>query len=232
MRIVLLGAPGSGKGTQAKKLMADRNIPQISTGDMLREAVAAGTRFGLRAKSVIGSGNLVPDEVVLGIISERLSRPDTADGFILDGFPRTMQQALDLEELLDQIGTPLDTAVLMDVDFDILMKRLTGRRTCSLTGKLLNIYYSSAEELAECIESGGKLIQREDDNEETIGNRLEVYHERTEPLINFYGMRDKLTTINAEGSIDEVYERLVQALTEVLSRGRIRRATDMFTGSL
>ena len=213
MRIVLLGAPGSGKGTQAKKLMADRNIPQISTGDMLREAVAAGTRFGLRAKSVIGSGNLVPDEVVLGIISERLSRPDTADGFILDGFPRTMQQALDLEELLDQIGTPLDTAVLMDLDFDILMKRLTGRRTCSLTGKLLNIYYSSAEELAECIESGGKLIQREDDNEETIGNRLEVYHERTEPLINYYGKRDKLTTINAEGSIDEVYERLVQALT-------------------
>ena len=213
MRIVLLGAPGSGKGTQAKKLMADRNIPQISTGDMLREAVAAGTRFGLRAKSVIGSGELVPDEVVLGIISERLSQPDTADGYILDGFPRTMQQALDLEELLDQIGTPLDTAVLMDVDFDILMKRLTGRRTCSLTGKLLNIYYSSAEELAECIESGGKLIQREDDNEETIGNRLEVYRERTEPLINYYGKRNKLITINAEGSIDEVYERLVQALT-------------------
>ena len=213
MRIVLLGAPGSGKGTQAKKLMADRNIPQISTGDMLREAVAAGTRFGMRAKSVIGSGDLVPDDVVLGIISERLSQPDTADGFILDGFPRTMQQALDLEELLEQIGTPLDTAVLMDVDFDILMKRLTGRRTCSLTGKLLNIYYSSAEELAECIESGGKLIQREDDNEETIGNRLEVYRERTEPLINYYGKRDKLTTINAEGGIDEVYERLVQALT-------------------
>ena len=213
MRIVLLGAPGSGKGTQAKKLMADRNIPQVSTGDMLREAVAAGTRFGLRAKSVIGSGELVPDEVVLGIISERLSQPDTADGYILDGFPRTMQQALDLEELLDQIGTPLDTAVLMDVDFDILMKRLTGRRTCSLTGKLLNIYYSSAEELAECIESGGKLIQREDDNEETIGNRLEVYRERTEPLINYYAKRDELTTINAEGGIDEVYERLVQALT-------------------
>ncbi|MGB5512859.1 MAG: adenylate kinase [Woeseiaceae bacterium] len=213
MRIVLLGAPGSGKGTQAKKLMADWNIPQISTGDMLREAVAAGTRFGLRAKSVIGSGNLVPDEVVLGIISERLNQPDTADGFILDGFPRTTQQALDLEELLDQIGAPLDTAVLLDIDFDILMKRLTGRRTCSLTGKLLNIYYSSAEELAECVEAGGTLIQREDDNEETIGNRLEVYRERTEPLINYYEKRNKLTSINAEGSIDEVYERLVQALT-------------------
>ena len=226
MRIVLLGAPGSGKGTQAKKLMADRNIPQISTGDILREAVAAGTRFGQRAKSMMESGDLVPDDVVLGIISERLSQPDTADGYILDGFPRTTQQALDLEELLDQIGTPLDTAVLMDVDFDILMKRLTGRRTCSLTGKLLNIYYSSPEELAECIESGGKLIQREDDNEETIGNRLGVYRENTEPLINYYEKRDKLTRVNAEGSIDEVYERLVQALTEILPRGRIRRATD------
>ena len=139
MRIVLLGAPGSGKGTQAKKLMADRNVPQISTGDMLREAVAAGTRFGQQAKATIDSGNLVPDDVVLGIISERLGQPDTGDGFILDGFPRTTQQALDLEELLDQLGTPLDTAVLMDVDFDILMKRLTGRRTCSLTGKLLNV---------------------------------------------------------------------------------------------
>jgi adenylate kinase len=213
MRIVLLGAPGSGKGTQAKKLMADRNIPQISTGDMLREAIEVGTRFGLRAKSVMESGDLVPDEVVLGIISERLSQPDAADGFILDGFPRTMQQALDLEELLDQMGTPLDTAVLMDVDFDILMKRLTGRRTCSLTGKLLNIYYSSAEELAECIESGGELTQRKDDNEETIGNRLAVYRENTEPLINYYCKRNTLTTINAEGGIDEVYERLVQALT-------------------
>ena len=139
MRIVLLGAPGSGKGTQAKKLMADRNIPQVSTGDMLREAVAAGTRFGLKAKPVIEAGNFVPDEVVLGIISERLALPDAQEGFILDGFPRTTQQALDLDELLDQMGTPLDTAVLLDIDFDILMKRLTGRRTCSLTGKLLNV---------------------------------------------------------------------------------------------
>ncbi|MDH5454815.1 MAG: adenylate kinase [Gammaproteobacteria bacterium] len=212
MRIVLLGAPGSGKGTQAKKLMADRNIPQISTGDMLREAVANGTRFGLKARSIMEAGNLVPDEVVLGIISERLSQPDTQDGFVLDGFPRTTQQALDLEELLDQMGTPLDTAVLMDVDLDILMKRLTGRRTCSLTGKLLNVYFSSQEEIDECRSAGGELIQREDDNEETIGNRLDVYRESTEPLIEFYRERDKLTTINAEGTIDEVYERLTAAL--------------------
>ena len=212
MRIVLLGAPGSGKGTQARKLMADKNIPQVSTGDMLREAVANGTRFGLKARAVMDAGNLVPDEVVLGIISERLSLSDAENGFILDGFPRTTQQALDLEELLDTLGTPLDTAVLMDVDFDILMKRLTGRRTCSLTGKLLNIHFSTADELDECTNAGGELIQREDDNEETIGNRLKVYRENTEPLIDFYGQRDKLTTINAEGAIDDVYGRLLDAL--------------------
>jgi len=212
MRIVLLGAPGSGKGTQAKKLMADKNIPQVSTGDMLREAVASGTRFGLKAKSIIDAGDLVPDDVVLGIISERLSQPDAADGFILDGFPRTTQQAEDLSELLDQLGTPLDTAVLLDVDFDILMKRLTGRRTCSLTGELLNVHLSSQEDLDACLKAGGELIQREDDNEETIANRLEVYRKNTEPLIDYYARRRKLTTINAEGTIDEVYERLLEAL--------------------
>ena len=212
MRIVLLGAPGSGKGTQAKQLMADRNVPQVSTGDMLREAVAAGTRFGLKAKSIMEAGNLVPDDVVLGIISERLAQSDAQDGFILDGFPRTTQQALDLEELLDQLGTPLDAAVLMDVDFDVLMKRLTGRRTCSLTGKLLNVYFSPQEELDECTNAGGELIQREDDNEETISNRLDVYRENTEPLIDFYRERGKLRTVDADGAIDEVYVRLLQEL--------------------
>jgi adenylate kinase len=213
MRIVLMGAPGSGKGTQAKKLMADKNIPQVSTGDMLREAVANGTRFGLKAKAVMDAGNLVPDELVLGIISERLSLPDAEQGFILDGFPRTTQQALDLEDLLDELGTPLDTAVLMDVDFDILMKRLTGRRTCSLTSKLLNVYFSTQDELDECTNAGGELIQREDDNEETIGNRLNVYRENTEPLIDFYKQRGKLTTIDAQGPIDEVYERLTAGIS-------------------
>lgn len=212
MRIVLLGAPGCGKGTQAKKLMVDRRIPQVSTGDMLREAVAAGTRFGIKAKAVMEAGNLVPDEVVLGIISERLARPDAADGFILDGFPRTTQQALDLEELLDQMGTPLDAAVLLDVDFDILMKRLTGRRTCSLTGKLLNVFFSPQEELDACIEAGGQLVQRDDDNEETIRNRLEVYRERTEPLVEFYRKRGRLQTINADGAVDDVYARMTAAL--------------------
>ena len=212
MRIVLLGAPGSGKGTQAKKLMAERNIPQISTGDMLRAAVADGTRFGEKAKAIMERGELVPDDVMLGIISERLAEPDAADGFILDGFPRTRQQALDLGELLDQLGTPLDAAVLMDVDHDILMKRLTGRRTCSRTGKLLNVYFSSEAELNAVTEAGGELLKREDDNEETIRNRLEVYREQTEPLIEFYRKRGRLKTIDAEGTIDEVYERLLDAV--------------------
>lgn len=212
MRIVLLGAPGSGKGTQAKKLMVDRNIPHISTGDMLREAAANGTRFGQQAKSIIDAGNLVSDDIMLGIISERLSQADAAEGFILDGFPRTENQALGLAELLDQIGTPLDAAILMDVDFDILIKRLTGRRTCSLTGKLLNVYFSTQEELDECTNAGGELIQREDDNEKTIGNRLAVYHARTEPLIDFYRDGGRLRTVDADGSIDEVYGRLLDAL--------------------
>jgi len=210
MRIVLLGAPGSGKGTQAKKLMADRNIPHISTGDMLREAVAAGTRFGQQAQPIIDAGNLVSDDIMLGVISERLARADAAEGYILDGFPRTEQQARDLEELLDQLGTPLDAAVLMDVDFDILMKRLTGRRTCSLTGKLLNIYFSSQEELDACTKAGGELVHREDDTEETITNRLDVYRTRTEPVVDFYKKRGSLRVVNAGGAIDEVYSRLLE----------------------
>ncbi len=212
MRIVLLGAPGSGKGTQAKKLMADRNIPQISTGDMLRAAVAAGTRFGLQAKSIMDAGNLVSDEIMLGIISERLAEADAREGFILDGFPRTGQQALDLGDLLDQMGTPLDVAILMDVDFDILMQRLTGRRTCSLTGKLLNVYFSTQEELDECTNAGGVLEQREDDNADVIGNRLQVYRDQTQPLVEFYREQGKLKTVDADGTIDAVYERFLAVL--------------------
>ncbi|MEE8426064.1 MAG: adenylate kinase [Woeseiaceae bacterium] len=213
MRIVLLGAPGSGKGTQAKMLMAERNVPHISTGDMLREAVAAGTRFGQRARTIMDAGDLVSDDIMLGIISERLAQADAGDGFILDGFPRTRQQAEDLEELLDQLSAPLDAAILMDVDFDILMKRLTGRRTCSVTGKLLNIFFSAPEEIEECTAAGGELIQREDDNEEIIGNRLDVYRRETEPVMDFYRRRDRLKTVDANGSVDEVHVRLLAAIT-------------------
>jgi len=192
--------------------MVDKNIPHISTGDMLRESVAAGTRFGQQARGIIDAGNLVSDDIMLGVISERLARPDAQDGFILDGFPRTEQQALDLTELLDQLGTPLDAAVLMDVDFEILMKRLTGRRTCSITGKLLNVYLSPQEELDECSNAGGELIHREDDNEETISNRLDVYRTRTEPVVEYYRKRNQLRVVDADGTIDDVYARFLEAI--------------------
>ncbi|HZW59430.1 MAG TPA: adenylate kinase [Woeseiaceae bacterium] len=212
MRIVLLGAPGSGKGTQARKLMDERGIPQISTGDILRAAVEEGTRFGQKAKAIMEAGQLVPDGIMLGIISERLAEQDVENGFILDGFPRTRQQALDLDDLLDEMGKPLDAAVLMDVGFDILMKRLTGRRTCSATGKLLNIYFSPQEELDACRAAGGELVQRDDDNEETIRSRLDVYREQTEPLVAFYRDRGKLVRVDADGSVDEVYRRFLEVL--------------------
>jgi adenylate kinase len=212
MRIVLLGAPGSGKGTQAKKLMADRNLPQISTGDMLRAAVASGSAIGKQAQEVMDAGKLVSDDIMLRIIRERLAQPDAKDGFILDGFPRTENQALDLKSLLDELGQPLDAAVLLDVDFDVLMKRLTGRRICSLTGKLLNIYYSPQEELDACVEAGGELIHREDDNEATIRRRLDIYREQTEPLIDFYRTESKLRIVDASGEIDQIYDRFLAAL--------------------
>ena len=212
MRIVFLGAPGSGKGTQAQRLMAEFALPQVSTGDLLREAVAAGTDLGRRAKAAMDAGELVTDDIVLGIIAERLGRDDCANGFILDGFPRNLAQARDLEPVLQQIGQSLDAAVLLDVDLDILMKRLTGRRTCSKTGKLLNIYFSSQDELDACTAQGGELIQRADDNEATIANRLNVYREQTEPLIEHYRAAGLVKTISGEGEMDEVYGRLTAAL--------------------
>ncbi len=212
MRIVFLGAPGSGKGTQAKRLMEEHGLQQVSTGDLLREAVAAGTELGLKAKAAMDAGELVTDDIVLGIIAERLAREDCSSGFILDGYPRNLQQARDLEPVLQEIGQSLDAAVLLDVDMGILMKRLTGRRTCSKTGKLLNIYFSPQEELDACTAAGGELIQRADDNEETIANRLKVYREQTEPLVGYYREAGLLKTVAGEGDIDEIYARLKDTL--------------------
>jgi adenylate kinase len=212
MRIVFLGAPGSGKGTQAQKLMAEYGLPQISTGDLLRAAVASGSELGQRARVAMDAGELVTDDIVLGIIEERLAQDDCAKGFILDGYPRNLRQAKDLEPVLAGIGQNLDAAVLLNVDRDILIKRLTGRRTCSKTGKLLNIYFSSQEEIDAVIETGGELIQRADDNEETIGNRLKVYRQQTEPLIDFYHEAGLLKTLEGEGDIEEIYGRLKELL--------------------
>ncbi|HLF10585.1 MAG TPA: adenylate kinase [Gammaproteobacteria bacterium] len=212
MRIVMLGAPGSGKGTQAQRLQADHALPQVSTGDLLRRAVAEKTELGLKAKAAMDAGELVSDQIVLGMIKERVSRSDAANGFVLDGYPRNRAQAEDLERVLAELGTQLDVAVLMDVDFDILMKRLTGRRTCSKTGKVLNIHFSPPQELDACRKAGGELLQRDDDNEDTIRNRLQVYERQTAPLIDYYKGRGLLRTVNATGEMDEVYARLQEAL--------------------
>ncbi|MEJ2515108.1 MAG: adenylate kinase [Gammaproteobacteria bacterium] len=216
MRIVLLGAPGSGKGTQAKKLVAEYGYPQISTGDLLRDAVSRGTEYGLKAKAAMDAGQLVSDDIVLGIIRDRLGQPDAARGFILDGFPRNRAQAEALEGLLEDLGQPLDTAVLMDVDMDILMKRLTGRRTCAECGRMFNVYFLPPAKEGICDACGGELIQRSDDKEDTIAQRLEVYQSQTQPLVTFYTELGKLKVVDAEGDVEEVYGRLADAVTPSL----------------
>ena len=212
MRIVMLGAPGSGKGTQAQRIQKDHGLPQVSTGDLLRRAVADKTPLGLKAKTVMDKGELVSDEIVLGMIKERIAQPDARKGFILDGFPRNTTQANSLDALLASLKLTLDRVVLMDVDFDILMKRLTGRRTCSKTGAVLNIYFSSPAELEACRKAGGELLQRDDDNEATIRNRLQVYERQTAPLVDYYTKQGLLTTVSATGEVDAVYARLKTAI--------------------
>ncbi len=212
MRIVMLGAPGSGKGTQAQRIQKDHGLPQVSTGDLLRKAVADKTPLGQKAKKVMDAGELVSDDIVLGMIKERIAQTDAKRGFILDGFPRNTSQADSLDALLGQLSLKLDRVVLMDVDFDILMKRLTGRRTCSKTGAVLNIYFSSAAELEACRKAGGELLQRDDDKEATIRNRLQVYERQTAPLVDYYTKKGLLTTIPATGEVDVVYARLKAAL--------------------
>lgn len=212
MRIVLLGAPGSGKGTQAQCLQRDLALPQVSTGDLLRRAVSEGTESGLSAKTAMDAGELVSDDIVLGMIKDRLEASDAASGYVLDGFPRNVAQAKGLDGVLRDLSQQLDAAVLMDVDFEVLMKRLTGRRTCSNTGKLLNIYFSPQEELDACIDAGGELLQRDDDNEDTIRNRLEVYERETQPLIGYYRERELLQVVNADGRVGGVYARLRDTL--------------------
>jgi adenylate kinase len=212
MRIVMLGAPGSGKGTQAQRIQKDHGLPQVSTGDLLRRAVADQTPLGKKAKTVMDAGELVSDDIVLGMIKERIAEADAKRGFVLDGFPRNTSQADSLDALLSQLELKLDRVVLMDVDFDILMKRLTGRRTCSKTGAVLNIYFSPPAELEACRKAGGELLQRDDDKEATIRNRLQVYERQTAPLVDYYTKKGLLVTVPATGEVDAVYARLKSAL--------------------
>ncbi|HUO82618.1 MAG TPA: adenylate kinase [Gammaproteobacteria bacterium] len=214
MRIVLLGAPGSGKGTQAQKLVARYGIPQISTGELLREAVAAGSALGRQAKAAMDAGELVSDDIVLGIIRERLRRKDAAAGFVLDGFPRNETQAEALEAMLDALGQPLDCAVLLELDTDALLQRLTGRRSCTGCGRIYNVHTSPPARDGICDHCGGSLERRADDNEETVRNRLQVYRSRTRPLIGFFKRRGLLRVVDADGDIDEVFERLVSVIEQ------------------
>lgn len=213
MRIVLLGAPGSGKGTQAKKIMDARGIPQISTGDLLRAAVRDGTALGLRAKAAMDAGELVADEVVIGMIRERLDAADTASGFILDGFPRSNVQAEALDAMLTEAGQPIDAALLINVPFENLVKRLTGRRTCADCGQMYNVYFSPPQKDGVCDRCGGTELQhRADDNVDTITNRLEVYRTQTAPVVDFYKDQGKLASVDGEGPLEEIYQRITGAL--------------------
>jgi adenylate kinase len=212
MRIVFLGAPGSGKGTQARRLMEEYASPQISTGDLLRAAVAADTELGRKAKAAMDAGKLVADDIVIGMIRERLRAKDTKFGFILDGFPRSNAQAEALDRMLEQEGQPLHKAILLDVKLDGLVKRLTGRRTCSKCGHLYNVYYSPPRKQGVCDHDGGELVQRPDDNEEVIGKRLKVYQEQTAPLIDYYKKQNKFAAVDGEGSMDEIFSRIEKVL--------------------
>lgn len=213
MRLVLLGAPGSGKGTQAQRLQSRHGVPQVSTGDLLREAVAAGTALGCTARAVMDAGQLVADDTMLGIIRERLARPDAARGFILDGFPRTLPQADGLAALLRGLGRPLDVVVLLDVDPEALTRRLTGRRSCRNCGRVFHLVTNPPPPDERCTNGAPhELFQRDDDREETIRARLAVYRERTQPLVEHYERRGLLRRVDADGSLDEVQARLEAAI--------------------
>ncbi len=212
MRIVLLGAPGSGKGTQAQKLINKYNVPQISTGDLLRAAVASGSELGKKAKEFMDAGQLVTDEMVLGMIEERLAEDDVKNGYILDGFPRNIPQAEALDKLLTKVKQPLDGAVLINIDFDVLLKRITGRRTCKDCKQVYNVYSSPSKQEGVCDKCGGELQHRSDDNEDTISSRLKVYEDQTRPLVDYYQKSEIVRSVEGIGEIDEIFDRVCSAI--------------------
>jgi adenylate kinase len=212
MRLVFMGAPGSGKGTQARRLMEAYASPQVSTGDLLRAAVAAGTALGKKAKATMDAGKLVADDIVVGMIRERLAQKDTKFGFILDGFPRSLSQAAALDKMLADVNQPLNKAILLDVKMENLVKRLTGRRTCKVCGHLYNVHFSPPKKPGVCDLDGGELVQRADDNEETITQRLKVYQDQTAPLIDYYRQQGKFVSVDGEGSMDDIFGRIEKVL--------------------
>ena len=211
MRVVLLGPPGAGKGTQARRLAERWSVPQVSTGDMLREAVAKGTPLGLEARRYMDAGELVPDAVIIGLVRERLAQPDGRKGFVLDGFPRTPAQAEALDRLLEGEGAPLERVVLFELDDEDLVARLGGRLVCRSCGRNYHLRLSPPRVPGRCDACGGELYQRADDDEATIRRRLAVYLRDTRPLVDYYRRRGLLATISGGGTVDAVHAELVRA---------------------
>jgi adenylate kinase len=220
MRIVLMGAPGSGKGTQAQRLVKQFNIPQISTGDILRKHRSEGTELGKRADAIMAKGLLVDDATMLAIIRDRVSQADAQEGFILDGFPRTQPQAEGLSSLMQELGTPIDAVVLFDVSAEELVRRISGRRTCSLCNKVFNIYTAPpASPATDCVEGSAEhqLFQRKDDEEATVEERLRVYEEKTRPVLSYYSDAGLLHTVRAEGALEDITRKLLAALADAVA---------------
>ncbi|MBN1255675.1 MAG: adenylate kinase [Deltaproteobacteria bacterium] len=214
MNIILLGPPGSGKGTQAQKMVERYHIPQISTGDILRGAVKEQTPLGVEAKRYMDQGQLVPDEVVVGIVRERLRGSDCDGGFILDGFPRTVPQAEALDSTLGEMQRSINHVVSIEVPNEELLKRLTGRRTCRNCGAMYHIIFGPPTKEGICDKCGGELYQRDDDQEETIRARLQVYEEQTAPLIAYYRKKELLRAIDGVGEVEEIFRNIVQAIED------------------
>lgn len=212
MNLVLMGLPGAGKGTQADKIVGKYNIPHISTGDMFRAAIKEGTELGLQAKSFMDKGELVPDEVTIGIVRERLSKADCEKGFLLDGFPRTVAQAEALDTMLADLGKKIDYVINIDVDQSILMERLTGRRICKNCGATYHLVFNPPAKEGICDRCGGELYQRADDNAETVQNRLDVNIQQTKPLLNFYEDKGYLRNINGQQDINVVFANIEELL--------------------
>ena len=211
-RVIFLGAPGAGKGTQARGLAAEWGVPQVATGDMLRESAAAKTPLGLEAKGYMDSGALVPDEVVIGLVEERLARPDARSGFVLDGFPRTVAQAQALDAMLTARGMSLDRVVFLDVSRAELLRRLTGRRVCRQCGTAFHVVSAPPREADRCDKCGGELYQRADDSSDAVATRLDVYEKQTAPLLAYYRDRGLLAGVGGEGAMDRVANDIRKAI--------------------
>lgn len=211
MKLILLGAPGAGKGTQAEIISETYNIPTISTGNIIRAALKEGTEMGLKAKAYTEKGELVPDEIVIGIIKERLSEPDCCGGFILDGFPRTIPQA----EALDNMGIAVDAALSIEVEDSEIVKRMSGRRVCEKCGASYHVEYKKPAKEGICNTCGGNLVIRKDDEPETVLNRLNVYHEQTEPLKDYYKAQDKLLTVEGQDDVKDTTALVLKVLSEI-----------------